>query len=290
MLKINCPNITHAQSINSCQQGITGNFQLQGKLENSKTSLAANSSQYINLARTEDLYTITAFTQENEVPIVAELEKADLIKLYDNYFAKNGKPGRKIYDTLMVAAKDKCPFCGGIGRPTNLDHFLPKTFYPQFSILPANLIPACRDCNMGTKRNKIASSKEEQAIHPYLDHERYFNEQWIFARYIKPHNDEPATIEYFPKPNKHWQDYQKKRVINYFNNFDLAKRYSIEANARLGIYLEQINYLENINLLEKSSNGREELKKTILTPTIKKITFVNHWERVMCEALMNCSI
>lgn len=251
MLKINCPNITHVQSINCSQQGITGNFQLHEKLENSKKSLAANSSQYINLARTENLYTITASTQENEIPIIAELEKADLIKLYDNYFAKNGKPGREIYDSLMVAAKDKCPFCGGIGRPTNLDHFLPKTLYPQFSILPANLIPACRDCNMEAKKNKFASSKEEQVIHPYFDHERYFNEQWIFARYIEPHNDEPATIEYFPKPNKYWQDYQKQRVINYFNNFDLAKRYSIEANARLSIYLEQINHLEYINLLKK---------------------------------------
>ncbi|MBP3925188.1 hypothetical protein J6E39_08110 [bacterium] len=58
----------------------------------------------------------------------------------------------------------RCPFCGQLlessGKadsdvPTaDLDHFFPKFEYPQFSLLPQNLIPTCMECNRIEKHRK----------------------------------------------------------------------------------------------------------------------------------------
>lgn len=64
----------------------------------------------------------------------------------------------------------RCPFCGQLletsGKtvsdvPTaDLDHFFPKSKYPQFALLPQNLIPTCMECNRIEKHVNFISPKE----------------------------------------------------------------------------------------------------------------------------------
>jgi hypothetical protein len=134
---------------------------------------------------------------------------------------------------------------------------------------------------MDGKGDDFATSEEEQVLQPYLDNERYFNEQWIFARYISGAGSEPGVIEYLVQPPEHWEDAQKLRVKKHFNEFNLGLRFSKEAGPRLVTYLAQIQALLNIPL------GLDIAKSTILEPAIDAAPFVNHWERVMCSTLMN---
>ncbi|MFB2862037.1 hypothetical protein ACE1BV_22110 [Aeromonas hydrophila] len=41
---------------------------------------------------------------------------------------------------------EECPYCGQPIKPNTLDHFFPKDFWPEFSILQNNLIPQCTTC------------------------------------------------------------------------------------------------------------------------------------------------
>ncbi|MFI3242400.1 MAG: HNH endonuclease signature motif containing protein [Alphaproteobacteria bacterium] len=58
--------------------------------------------------------------------------------------------------------KDRCPVCGRILQKSSktsicnadLDHFLPKSIYPQFSLFADNLIPICKDCNQVEKKDQ----------------------------------------------------------------------------------------------------------------------------------------
>lgn len=283
MLKLSLPAHTCEQAIEKCSQGITGNDALLQKVNSEGHLLQAEALTYVTSASTGELYTIpsTANPQNGDQIVLGTFSKSELIKLYGSYFVPQGKPARIIYDALMAAANEKCPFCGGIGRPRNLDHYLPKTLYPKFSILPVNLIPSCRDCNMEGKGDAYPSNESEQVLQPYLDHDRYFNEQWISAHFIAGTDDEPGAIEFFVQPPEHWSDAQKQRVTMHFVTFSLGVRFSKEASARLLTYLEQIKNLLRIPL------GLDTAKSTILQPAIDKAPFVNHWERVMCLALMN---
>lgn len=283
MLRLKEPRYPTEEVIGVCCEGITGNLSLKTRVQRDLKRFRIDAVGYRRHAQHGDLYRIVPLPGPRNMDhlVIDELYKSDFIKLYENYFVKKGKPGRIIYDALMAAANDMCPFCGGIGRPRNLDHFLPKAHFPQFSVLSANLIPCCRDCNMDGKGEGYADNEEEQLLHPYLDNDRYFNEQWVSARYIAGKFDEPAVIEYFVQPPEHWEEAQKRRVEKHFNDFNLDLRFSKEAAPRLIIYLGQIQALAMLPL------ELELAKSTILQPVISSSPFINHWERVMCEALMS---
>jgi hypothetical protein len=62
-----------------------------------------------------------------------------------------------------------CPLCGSLHTGT-LDHYLPKTTFPEFSIYSLNLIPACTHCNTGGKRATYkGAAPPARFIHPYFD-------------------------------------------------------------------------------------------------------------------------
>ncbi|WP_143060016.1 HNH endonuclease [Burkholderia contaminans] len=64
---------------------------------------------------------------------------------------------------------DECPYCG-IGEPKTLDHYLPKEDFPEFSVLPANLIPICNVCNTIYKGTKFLSLAGGRIfMHSYYD-------------------------------------------------------------------------------------------------------------------------
>lgn len=282
MFKLKRPIYTYGNALTLCCNGITGNNVLLEKVHNASADLELQVSAYENSALTEELFTIQPINIDGVAdPIILnDLKKSDFIKLYNNYLVGITKPARVIYDVLMSSANEKCPFCGGIGRPRNLDHYLPKAYFPQFAIAPLNLVPSCRDCNMDGKGENFAILASEQILHPYLDNDRYFNEQWIFARYLAGAQGEPGVIEYFVSPPDEWDANQKERVIKHFNDFNLSLRYSKEASARLGTLLSQYNGLLQIPL------DKETSKQIIFQTVIDNAPFFNHWERVMCLALL----
>ncbi|EJM7152613.1 MULTISPECIES: HNH endonuclease [Vibrio] len=282
MLKLKLPVYSYPDALALCRDGITGNKGLLQNVNNATTELQIQAQAYEASGATGELYTIQPLqNQEGDDPIVlGQLKKSDLIKLYGNYVVGKKKPARAVYDSLMIAADEKCPFCGGIGRPRNLDHYLPKAHFPQFSIVPVNLVPSCRDCNMDGKGEDFAATEAEQVIQPYLDDVRYFNEQWLFARYLPGNDDEPGVIEYFVSPPEHWEDAQKQRVEKHFKDFDLSLRFSKEAGPRLVTLLAQYQALLDVPIDAATS------KSIIFQRTIDASPFVNHWERVMCLSLM----
>ena len=281
MLKLKRPVSSHPEMLSLCRRGITGNAGLLQNVTDVSHLLEQKAEEYEASATTGELYTIDPLPRPQDDPVViGRLKKSDLVKLYDYYVVGKSKPARVVYDALMVAADDKCPFCGGIGRPRNLDHYLPKSYYPQFSIVPVNLVPSCRDCNMDGKGQAFASAAQDQVLQPYLDDDRFFNEQWLYARYHPGENDEPGVIEYFVSPPEYWEDDQKKRVEKHFEDFDLALRFSKEAGPRLATLLSQYRGLLDLQVDPESS------KQVIFQRAIDESPFVNHWERVMCLALM----
>ncbi len=270
------PNVTFTESLQACKDGIKKEIALLIRLNAGEEILNAQVEQYRERAERGDLYTIECQSNLD----VNSLTKDDLIRLYDYYFRGDKKPGRHIYNRLLASANEKCPFCGGIGRPRNLDHFLPKAHFPQFSILPLNLIPSCRDCNMDGKGQSFAEVAETQILHPYLEASHFFEEQWIFAKYLIGNHDDPNTIQYYVDPPCNWNDTDKARVRQHFNNFDIAKRYATRASSAL-------TEVEAQYAAFRKSDMMNSFQQVILEPVIMNERFKNHWKRVMYLALLN---
>lgn len=266
-----------------CVEGITGNAQLRKQVSDERANFLPFKDEYEKAAIKSQLFSIPSIdTSTTQNPnVIGPLKKNDLEKLYTQYFADKNKPARKVYDAIKNSAKESCPFCGGIGTPKNVDHFLPKAHFPQFSVLPFNLVPACRDCNMESKGHGYAIKEEEQIIHPYFEAAHFFNEQWIFANYSAgTGDDDPGFFEYCVVPPVTWSETDKKRVAKYFKDFDLATRYATQAAKHLKTVLAQINRNLNKNV------PVEEVVEDLLEPVLDECEFVNHWQYAMYQGLI----
>ncbi|WP_444943526.1 hypothetical protein ACJJIK_18505 [Microbulbifer sp. ZKSA006] len=96
--------------------------------------------------------------------IIPEELKNGLFKNYNKPRPKD----LKFIDDIESSSPDTCPMCGSF-KTTDVDHFLPKKHYPEFSVFSKNLIPAC-NCNRN-KATKIVGEASTKArfLHPYYD-------------------------------------------------------------------------------------------------------------------------
>ena len=273
MIKLSLPDCSAVTSYEKCVNGIT-NSALKARFDADKSAYGSWANYYDIQAAFANLFSIPSITTDGTTVILKSITKNELKELYEYYFVQK-QPARKIYDELMVAANDKCPYCGGIGRPRTLDHYLPKAKYPQFSVLPNNLIPCCRDCNSESKQTSIASTKEEQVLHPYFDIDHFFNQQWISARV---HADDPCYLEYLVVPPASWSEIDKARAHTHFNDFGLAVRYSVQAAEELATLVDQRKKFMNSFTANQFSDYLMSVGNTTSL-------FINHWKKVMYKTL-----
>ncbi|OFW87501.1 MAG: hypothetical protein A3J37_07315 [Alphaproteobacteria bacterium RIFCSPHIGHO2_12_FULL_45_9] len=277
MLRMSVPSVSWDQSVKECKDGIERNTVLLKKLEDGAGELADIAENYRSLGIAGNLFTVPQASIGDPI-IAANLRKSEFINLYE-YYLRGKHPGRAVYDSLLNSANGQCPFCGGIGRPRNLDHFMPKAHFPQFSILPLNLIPCCWECNMDGKGENFARVAKDQFIHPFLDNTRFFNEQWIFATYNLGLAGEPNSMSYYTKFPSYWTQTDKDRAKNHFETFDLAKRYKVFAGPALVEIEAQMN-----SCLKKMD--MHSFKEAVLQSAIDAAPFANYWKRVMCISLI----
>lgn len=87
--------------------------------------------------------------------------------LYDS--PAGGSVQAPILRELRSREMQLCPGCGEDGTPNTLDHYLPKSRYPHFSITPANLFPLCDICQGHKGTETVDAAGDRRALHPYFD-------------------------------------------------------------------------------------------------------------------------
>ena len=183
MIQASEPRVTINDTLNACIDGIR-DPELKQRLSQSESLFEQQSDFYYVLGKFCILHTIDPLDMHtsDEQCVINDLTKRELINLYDYYLrGKNKRKGRELYEKILISVTH-CPFCGGLGeRPNTIDHYLPKSLFPQFSILPLNLLPACGICNTTCKGRTFAETECSQIIHPVLDSSHFFNDQWILC-------------------------------------------------------------------------------------------------------------
>lgn len=280
-MRLEATEFNFESTLDCCIEGIITDIDFKDRLISFKNTLINAGADYITCGNAGTLHSITAVdTSLNKDPkVIGTIHKSELINLYEYYFRNEKKEARKIYDAILNSAKEKCPFCGGIGTAKNLDHYLPKAHFPQFSVLPQNLVPSCRDCNMDGKSDTFATTVSASVIQPYLDKDHFFSDQWVFADYILPNESVPAHFKYYVEAPEKWIQSDKDRVQQHFDDFELATKYSVKAGELLDTTLAQLMAMRS----EGCSN--EQIINYIVNPAIKSAPFFNHWQRGMFQAL-----
>lgn len=226
MKKIKKPNIT--------QEQICSSF---AKLEYTDRILK-KSVEY-----NQDLYNVKKFLDdENSFILQNDSYKDYMKKMYSNRFSSSSpsyEASYKIYKELRNTAK-VCPYCGYITREVSqLDHYLPKSIFPSFSITANNLVPICKECNE-KKDNYYSTNKENMLLHPYYDNmgDEIFN-------FIKCHIVENLNIgfDFYIEKLESWDDITFKRVKFHFNKMNLKKLYQADFIADFDSFMVELKGL-----------------------------------------------
>jgi hypothetical protein len=88
-----------------------------------------------------------------------------LVDSYDSRTVAIKKRLAKMIESLPAADADLCPYCSLDTNP-DLDHFLPKACFPEYSLHARNLVPICTVCN----RKKSNAFKAKGAEHRLFLH------------------------------------------------------------------------------------------------------------------------
>lgn len=174
-------------------------------------------------------------------------------------------------DTLPAANADLCPYCS-LNQNPDLDHFLPKKDFPEYSLFGPNLIPICTPCN----RKKLRAIKTPQggrkllhaAFEPSID-------QPILQASIDYSEDEPV-VTYRIDDHVALPPIERAVAIEHFKRLGLAKRYRDRAHGFIAS-LKQ-------HLTDRSPQVRARtLNRKILDAAVGKPD--NDWEAAMFRAV-----
>lgn len=245
------------------------NKNLRENLHSISDNIEAASMEYQQKSADKHWYTIEASTQ------VGIIGKDELEKVYTQRMAKQGSPGRPIYDQIKNSTPNGvCPLCGQHTVST-LDHFLPKADFPTLVVSPQNLVPACHDCNKA-KLDKVPTNAIEQILHPYYDDVTH--EQWLFAEVI---DSTPAFIRFFTSHVDAYDDELNHRINFHFSTLNLAQLYMSNANSTVTEIQFRLSKLHQ-------KGGKLAVKDHLIEEEeSRRNNYVNSWNTAAYQAMMN---
>lgn len=220
---------------------------LAARLAAAEPAIVAASAQFDRAARIHALHGIA--THDLVAPDITVVE---MEKVYTQRMAKNGSPGRDIYDEIFASAPGgRCPLCMQRFVAT-LDHHLPKAHYPALAVAPLNLIPACSDCNKA-KLDAVPAVAEDVPLHPYYDD--LGNDIWLTATVLER---QPTALRFTVARSAAWDDTLNARVNSHFRSLGLAALFASEAAEELLNIRHQLRTLRDVDPVD---GVRDELER-----------------------------
>jgi hypothetical protein len=266
MFRIDSPNYNIDTIYTNCVTR-TDDVELRLALAAERARVLARCAVYADEA--DDM---TLFSIAPEPPI--NLIREDLGEIYDRVVVRGSE--RYVFLGIKASAPyNRCPLCAH-RDVSSLDHYLPKENYPEFAVLPMNLVPCCSGCN-GEKRAFIPNAEEEQLFHPYFD-------DWGTYDLLTATIEIGAYIDvYFGIADTGVPDMIRQRAQNHFDRLGLDGLYSANAAAEL------ISKRDDFHMIFESA-GPEALREDLAREaTSRLLPFRNAWQPALYRALADCA-
>jgi transcription elongation factor Elf1 len=266
MNKLEKPSFDFTSVFNTCISNVE-DVALKSSLASCLPTIIDNNRIYEDKATTKLLHEIPTHRTVNTI------DGKEIEKVYTNRMVPKDSLGRTYYNQIKSIPKfGKCPFCNQRDVST-LDHFLPKTKYPVFSVTPINLVPACSNCNKNKTAN-IPTKAEEVFIHPYFDD--ITDIIWLKAEIIE-NND--IKVEYYIDNSSGIDNQTKERLEYQIKILEIKSLYS--SHAMQEIY--GIKYM----LKKLFSSGGAFLVQSHLKDCAESVTNdnKNSWKSALYKAL-----
>jgi len=200
----------------------------------------------------------------------SNVTREQLRELYSRVLVNGGE--RAIYNSIRNGSHyQRCPLCVQRDVQT-LDHYLSQTSFPEFAILPINLVPSCFECNHA-KLNHLAASSEEQLFHPYYDDWGIFP---LFSAVVQIGDN--VEIEFHINDGA-LDETTLSRLNLHFEMMGLATLYA--EHAAIELVQKRLSFVMTFN-----AGGPDALRDDLLHEAASRTApFPNSWQPVLYRAL-----
>ncbi len=207
----------------------------------------------------------------NPLSLTTDQKKA-FLSFYSSSTIPLSKLKTEIFKNNISELHNICPYCG-IGQPETIDHYLPQEDYPEFCVLPMNLIPCCHKCNNKKDRNWKAFNNNRDILNFY--HDSFFGNQFLFVKYEIV--DNVPIINFYLEKSGTISDDEFEIVTNHFQNINLITIY----NDKYDVIITDLKR----DILSGINTGLDDntIKQMLLNKaTIEESDFgINHWRTIL---------
>jgi hypothetical protein len=161
--------------------------------------------------------------------------------------------------------------------PTTLDHALPRAHWPEFAVLPDNLVPACADCNYRKGERVLDADGQALFIHPYRD--RVDEIQFLDATIDTSSGF--VVVQYFIRAATGVSPPLIARLRRHFKALGLDELYRLKANP------EALEKTMLVSELHEAGVAIEEISRTLEAQARRTAEVLgnNHWRTVLHRGL-----
>lgn len=223
---------------------------------------------YIDSAQNGEIHKLTI----DDLPV--GITKKEMLSLYDKMVSKKSS-ARILYDRIFNSAKyNRCPYCDSV-EVTTLDHYLPKSKFPAYSVAPLNLVPACSICQRD-KNTYYPTSQDEEYFHPYIDNIN--DQQWLFADIPQSNS---TKIQYdIRKPHNASTLLHTKIENHFYKVLKLNLRYPIYASVEISERAQ--NWQNMLNQSQSFIPVKQWIQEELQFQVAN-----NHWKTAFYKAAEN---
>lgn len=171
----------------------------------------------------------------------------------------------------------QCPYCM-LNEPNTWDHYLPKTFYPEFSVLHLNLVYVCWSCNH-RKREKYSQNILEYCHPSYT----VIADEALLHCHVSIQNGNLAIEFYAALQDAN--DERARIAHRHLMNLDLIRRYKLECASVFS------SFVANLARDLPEGVGEAIFKENVgkRYQAISNDFGVNYWEARFWHGIWHCA-
>ncbi|WP_300574400.1 hypothetical protein [Phenylobacterium sp.] len=169
-------------------------------------------------------------------PIIADkATRENLSKMWERKPAQAARLFAAMKDSLPKEDRSLCPFCN-LSEDPELDHYLPKGEYPEFSLFSRNLVPICGVCNKHKGVVVRSSAGDRVILFPPYD----LTVEGVFLTMSIQYGASALASKYEISAHTGLTAHVLGILKRHFARLQLARRFEARANAQLAMLVRTV--------------------------------------------------
>lgn len=244
------------------------------RLNKMKSDLEMRYDEYVKKADSNKLHLLSEKWHYDKN--AKESDGYFLYHQYDNSKASMSDLRAKIIEANNGEVVLKCPICE-LRDATDLDHYVPRQLFPEYSIHSFNLIPTCHECN-NIKSAKWCEQNKRLIFNAYYDTP---TNEALFDVTVKKENKllrMILSLKSFENPKE-----DTRIALATIENLDLMPYVNQKINEKFSKKLRELITRKKHSKKDVGVFLKEE--REIMEDSITEIDDVNNWDRIVLQTI-----